>query len=480
MLTGLTPPITRHSFAGLRHSLAYSQHSLHTLLSPNHALLASLTPRILLTQLTLLSSRSLSAFTPPSSFSLSPLSLVSTLSTFLFLTHLTRLFLARSASSSSSPHQLLLNMYCTGPKFCVANDGLPPTRSPRLRRVKAFMSGAGYCLHRNSAALILASLPCQESSSSCTTAIDSYMSTLAMYGRLRAYRATTLPVAIPQDQDKKNLDNMRHPDCFSRFDSDIALWWAPPDPRRSNVCIVNRAATLGAAVRVGGQQGASPGSGPGSVVSVGAAASVHFWATEDEALEVFHDSPGGVGTHGKHDKRGERGKRDRQHPAVALLRHRVRNEKSTLVIFDRFALLTTDDVWRGASVVFFNFYQSPMLTVTWLPAGTELRVGPGETKEVFVPHLRQAIRAGHGSSGNEGSRRVQLDGSCDAAASMRVLAEGGRGAAPSSCIGFEVLQGRDLKTDDLGSVDARSADACCNACTRRKGSCAGWTFKVRS
>eukprot|EP00947_MAST-08B_sp_MAST-8B-sp1_P000310 g310.t1 len=132
---------------------------------------------------------------------------------------------------------LLLNMYCTGNAFCSRNNGLRPASSKLLRPVRAFMSGAGYCLHRASARKILDTLPCT-SGRDCTTAVDSYMSLMAVRGALTTYRAVDLPVAIPQDADKK-AQPVAHADCFSRFDSDIALWWKPDEPRRGVLCVAN-------------------------------------------------------------------------------------------------------------------------------------------------------------------------------------------------------------------------------------------------
>jgi hypothetical protein len=97
---------------------------------------------------------------------------------------------------------LLLNMYCHGDR-CSLNDG--PPISAHLHRVHFFMSGAAYCLSPRSAQQILSTLPCDASQGVvCTVAIDSYMSQLAGAGKLVAYRASTLPVGIPQDNKHKH------------------------------------------------------------------------------------------------------------------------------------------------------------------------------------------------------------------------------------------------------------------------------------
>ena len=125
---------------------------------------------------------------------------------------------------------LVLSMYChAGWSTCAQNDKLSPV-SKHLRPVVAFMSGAGYCLNPHSATKVLSTLPCI--GKSCGIAIDGYLSSLANQRKLNAYRAINLPVVIPQDLMKSGKPvQVLDPDCYSRFDSDIALWWKPVKKR---------------------------------------------------------------------------------------------------------------------------------------------------------------------------------------------------------------------------------------------------------
>ena len=132
---------------------------------------------------------------------------------------------------------LVLSMYChTAWATCAQNNKLKPI-SKHLRPVVAFMSGAGYCLNARSAAKVLSTLPCV--GRACGVAIDGDLSSLANQRKLKAYRAIDLPVIIPQDLMKSGKPvHVSDPDCYSRFDSDIAVWWKPGKKRQGTACII--------------------------------------------------------------------------------------------------------------------------------------------------------------------------------------------------------------------------------------------------
>ena len=131
---------------------------------------------------------------------------------------------------------LVLSMYCHTWPVCNENAKKQPI-SPHLKPVRGFMSGAGYCLNAASAALILSNVPHPRIE---TVAMDGYLTNLITpLGIIRhAFRAIVLPVLIPQDLMKLGSVLVDNPDCYSRFDSDIALWWKPEKPRSGEACVV--------------------------------------------------------------------------------------------------------------------------------------------------------------------------------------------------------------------------------------------------
>ena len=258
---------------------------------------------------------------------------------------------------------LVLSAYChSGWPSCAKNKHLQPV-SPHLLPIKAFMSGAAYCLNPGSAARIIDGLPCDRNSPFCTVAMDGYLSGLVQEGTLKAFRAKVLPVIIPQDLMKKGLHGIEavaSQDCLSVFDSDIVSWWDPGTFRKGVACVQNQLRGMELDFEIGNR-----------AMTVRPGISESIKTVEGEEMRIF-----GGGQH--------------------LVSWVVSNVDNHVWVSDFFCAILSRDLWRGTSLWFRSSEKARTLGLTlrvsWAAvesrSGVQFsrRVKPAEEFKVFLPN----------------------------------------------------------------------------------------------
>ena len=382
---------------------------------------------------------------------------------------------------------LVLSMYChAGWKTCKLNDVLRPI-SAHLRPVRAFMSGAGYCLNARSAAKVLDTIPC--SRGPCGVAIDGYLSALAQAGTLQAFRAISLPVVIPQDLMKAGGGgtpvHVDDKDCYSRYDSDIALWWKPIKQRTGAACVATKGEPV--ILRLGARRG---------VVRLPAASKVLVPTHEGEVVNILRATAamsGGV---------------------LSYYTWHTLNVQNTIFVHAPCCLIVVSkDAWRGTSVIFRNIDPVRQVQVWWSEdkagekgggasafLGVLMRgragkragsnkaptlhgvVAGGDGFEAFLPDVSRSLIVS--APGDESWRRPiviqRLSESCPAS-TPRAAVRASEVAAGASCTGLQALVMHDLRGHDLvgssSSAHARDADDCCALCVAAAPRCEAAVFR---
>ena len=404
---------------------------------------------------------------------------------------------------------LILSMYChDGWSSCKLNHALRPI-SPHLRPVLAFMSGAGYCLNAKSAQRVLNTIPCTRGP--CGVAIDGYLSGMAQSRSIVAYRAVTLPVIIPQDMMKQGQHDgtriqVQDKDCYSRFDSDIALWWKPDQSRTGQTCIV-----------------VSNNDKGGGKIKIAARGEI--------LLDEQHQHPFNVQV--------------KEHETMEIysvqqlfFSWKVRNIENTVYVHGNAGciVIVSNDLWRGMSVTFHNVGRhensnSAIAMVqdvdVWWNEGnkngeggrgnsvggwiqsTLLRGAPeknlpkpikhgtirlGDSFHIFVPDFKRSlivvpkdelwvVDGGHGGGGGGGHFEnvlliQSLSVRCKKNAPVAAFQKD-----PLSFVcgkGYQKLMQTDIRGHDQtlhGGIFAESLSACCHHCTTTGGTCGGVIYR---
>lgn len=330
---------------------------------------------------------------------------------------------------------LVLSMYCHSSwKSCADNRKLSAV-SPHLRPVVAFMSGAGYCLNAQSAAKVLSTIPCK--GNRCGVAIDGYLSSLAHTRQIKAYRAIKLPVIIPQDLMHSGKPvRVSDPDCYSRYDSDIALWWKPETKRTGVACIFEACTQKTRDVRQCKLE-----SGSGLSFKIGRGELFHLLRSPSRNGQWwnFGGKPHSDSTvaEGRIKVEEDQTVNIFSTDSSLFMEWHVVNTQNTVFLFDSCcAIVVSKDLWRGIATTVKSSAKMPYhaLDVGWYEhsdQGIKMRGGtatrhqegeltmykalrPGEHFEFFLPDTSRTIVIAIAGTGFDNPLVVQpLNSECD-------------------------------------------------------------------